>query len=653
MRKRNYIVVLIVLVMLAGIFTSCIQSDAFPFIENGVDFRTVRDSYEPDNTPEQAKQIRVGETQNRALESEDWAYIVLNSRSSIELKTQNLDGADTVMYLYDRSLRLLDSDDDGAEERLASKIEMELNSGSYYVRIVEYGQTTEQRDSGLKPRGSYSENHSYQLHYEAGNGGIETGTISGRIRDANTGAGIREAVVVCGSVEVQSDNNGDYELRNVEYGQRTIIVNKNGYARKSETITVNGNETLNINMSRSGSGDDYEPDDSPEGAHEIRNRETQNRVLESEDWAYIVLNSRSNIELKTQNLDGADTVMYLYDRSLRLLDSDDDGAEESLASKIEMELNSGRYYVRIVEYGQTTEQRDSGLKPRGSYSENHSYQLYYETNTGSDPDPDSGDGYRALIIGISENAGAANLISCEYDAEAVRDTFRHWNQDFDEIEMLTGNVTKNEIIRKLDEFIAVNTERDDVFYFYFAGHGGENSSHESYLYCSDGQAITVSELRRKLDRIDGTKVVIIDACHSSDFTNLSSARVDEEQAVKSFNNKMIDGFQSSETQSRGSYVTDSEYYVMTGCRLNESSGCNNNYGYFTMNLLNGLGNGSNNYHFNSTYDADGYLSNSSSNRRIEFLESYYYAKDNLDSNRQHIQASPIGSYGMNFVMTSF
>ncbi|MEM3408995.1 MAG: DVUA0089 family protein [Nitrososphaerota archaeon] len=104
---------------------------------------SVGDSFEPDNTMAQAKEIMSGERQQRSIDpigDIDWAKFTLNQRSRVALETSGLGKRDydTVIELYDSQGILIDWNDDYGGTYW-SRIERELDAGTYYVKVYEYG----------------------------------------------------------------------------------------------------------------------------------------------------------------------------------------------------------------------------------------------------------------------------------------------------------------------------------------------------------------------------------------------------------------------------------------------------------------------------------------------------------------------------------
>ena len=109
------------------------------------------DQYEPDNSMEQAKEIRSGENQRRSIfpaGDVDWAKFTLTERSEVVIETSGPSG-DTVIYLYDSDGNLIAEDDDSGDAYW-SRIEETLDPGTYYIKVVEYGENDEIPEYHLK-----------------------------------------------------------------------------------------------------------------------------------------------------------------------------------------------------------------------------------------------------------------------------------------------------------------------------------------------------------------------------------------------------------------------------------------------------------------------------------------------------------------------
>jgi len=130
--------------------------------------------------------------------------------------------------------------------------------------------------------------------------------------------------------------------------------------------------------------------------------------------------------------------------------------------------------------------------------------------------------------------------------------------------------------------------------------------------------ISVDELENALSTIPGTKVVILDSCHSGGFIGKGreEAIVSQEE-LESFNNEVINIF--SQTQPKGLLTTD-QYRVLTSCHYYQT--CweiypeeGNPFGVFTMALCNGFG-------YSSSCPADTNL-----DTKVSLQEAYLYVQN--------------------------
>jgi hypothetical protein len=111
------------------------------------------DPYEPDDSIAEAKPITGDGTpqdHNFHLEGDhDYVSFAAEEGISYIIETMNLGGdIDTIIYLYDGEGNELFSDDDGAEEPLASRlIWIAPSSGTYYVMITDLGEDSAGADA--------------------------------------------------------------------------------------------------------------------------------------------------------------------------------------------------------------------------------------------------------------------------------------------------------------------------------------------------------------------------------------------------------------------------------------------------------------------------------------------------------------------------
>lgn len=141
------------------------------------------------------------------------------------------------------------------------------------------------------------------------------------------------------------------------------------------------------------------------------------------------------------------------------------------------------------------------------------------------PEPPSKVAYRTLLVGVADYVGCNNDLSAP--PYAVDDMFELLSRGYDFTLMETlidKEATKENILNGVFSTFA-ESDNGDVSYFYFAGHGGMRYGN-FYLCPADTDwttagNITVAELEYLLGGVAGTKVVILDCCHSGGFIGKS------------------------------------------------------------------------------------------------------------------------------------
>ncbi|MCK4448716.1 MAG: hypothetical protein KAW56_16740, partial [Candidatus Marinimicrobia bacterium] len=153
-------------------------------------------------------------------------------------------------------------------------------------------------------------------------------------------------------------------------------------------------------------------------------------------------------------------------------------------------------------------------------------------------------------------------------------------------------------------------------YFYFMGHGGIRDGHP--IFCPTdyngkvSSAIKLEELEANFDMIQGTKILLLESCHSGNFIE------------KDFNAKIINAFQTK------AFNKDS-YQVITSCKGTQYSWYHGNMSYFTMGVYQGCLN------LKADYNA---------NEIVDLSELYIYTIDWVDNHttkNQDAQMYPDGS----------
>ena len=247
--------------------------------------------------------------------------------------------------------------------------------------------------------------------------------------------------------------------------------------------------------------------------------------------------------------------------------------------------------------------------------------------------------YRALCVGVGDYAvGSDNdLPSPPYDVDRMLDIFNHCKFGTDEVVFSTFvslkdlNATKTAIINGISSTFS-GADENDISYFYFSGHGSYAEGFSTFYICptdaddSVGSVISVDELESALSTIPGSKVVILDSCHSGGFIGKSKGEITiSKEELISFNDEIINVF--SQAQTKG-LLTTNEYKVLTSCHssqtckeLEDLINPENSFGVFTMALC--LGCGYNTY--NHPYPADSNL-----NTKVSLQEAYLYVKSRVE-----------------------
>lgn len=126
----------------------------------------------------------------------------------------------------------------------------------------------------------------------------------------------------------------------------------------------------------------------------------------------------------------------------------------------------------------------------------------------------------------------------------------------------------------------------DISLFYYSGHGASNGA----LVGTGGTLLSVYGLRTSLEKIPGTKIVLLDCCHSGTAINKSNST--ESVNLNAFNRAIISGLTSKSRSSEN--LADQDFIVLTACRKDQvsvslTSGSNYYWGVFTYGLCYGSG----------------------------------------------------------------
>jgi len=247
--------------------------------------------------------------------------------------------------------------------------------------------------------------------------------------------------------------------------------------------------------------------------------------------------------------------------------------------------------------------------------------------------------YRAYCVGVGDyiyfpdGYGNTDLTGPPYDVNRIYYTlnkcrFGPSNTEFSEIWYTTDwSATKLNILQGIASIFS-EADYNDVSYFYFTGHGVwvNNISYlcptEANYYAPISTYISVDELEATLSAIPGTKVVLLDSCHSGGFIGKGAGeiQISKEEELDSFNNEIINVF--SQAESKG-LLTTNQYKVLTSCYYYQecmelapaTPGDFDPFGVFTMALCDGCG-------YYGSYPADANL-----DTRVSLQEAYLYIKN--------------------------
>lgn len=241
--------------------------------------------------------------------------------------------------------------------------------------------------------------------------------------------------------------------------------------------------------------------------------------------------------------------------------------------------------------------------------------------------------YRILITGVADYINYGSGVDFgEAPSDALIDEIiSQWEFGPERTQFSTVNylidheATKNNILQGIASTFS-QADENDISYFYFAGHGGR-SVNVSYLCPADmtsslSSKIIVDELEESLSAIPGTKVILLDSCHSGGFIGKGVNDEFSNLTPKDFNDDVINIFSTS--QNKGLLTTD-QYKVLTSCHYYQSSYTvffeGHTLGAFTTALFTGCG-----YQGEFPADAD-----ADEDGNITLQEAYLFTKNQLSS----------------------
>lgn len=170
---------------------------------------------------------------------------------------------------------------------------------------------------------------------------------------------------------------------------------------------------------------------------------------------------------------------------------------------------------------------------------------------------------RALLIGQTHYESGI-LEGCDNDIEGMKGMLiqRHWAEEqITSKTDLDGHQFESAI---RDAF--AGAEENDISLFYYSGHGLNSNGDDNGSLCGiDYSYIKPSELRRMLDAVKGTKVIIVDACRSGQLIGRGGKASSE-----SFADAFISAFSLS-ARDAGAELAKNGYYVLTAVSKDQDS----------------------------------------------------------------------------------
>lgn len=228
--------------------------------------------------------------------------------------------------------------------------------------------------------------------------------------------------------------------------------------------------------------------------------------------------------------------------------------------------------------------------------------------------------YRALLIGNTYPGESNPLNGPDVDVRAMRTMLGSMSGTPYTITTRT-NVTASEMQSAIASAFA-DARLGDVSLFYFSGHGEASGA----LWGTGGTLLSVYSLRSALQKIPGTKIVILDSCYSGGTINRAAG--EENVSLSSFNSAVISAFSSAARSSEN--LEDEGYIVLTSCRKDQMSASLNDrlggfsFGIFTYGLCYGSGYDEWNQKSLGTLPAD-----SNGNGAITLGEAYSTIRDRV------------------------
>lgn len=256
---------------------------------------------------------------------------------------------------------------------------------------------------------------------------------------------------------------------------------------------------------------------------------------------------------------------------------------------------------------------------------------------------------RALLVGNNDYVGdKLDLVGPPTDLKMMERIFKG-NKKFGistEVSV-NKNLTKKEFLDEINQTFNEATDYD-VSYIYYSGHGN-NINNISYICTVDDKVlndgsfdptgwISVNELKAELDKILGTKVLILDCCNAGGFIGkktIDAISTPTPKHVRDTSAEFVENVENTfkvekESDADLNYLTDNEYKVLVASSANEYSYEDKKEGTGKFTKMLAIAAGLKNNEMKGDKNSD---------RKLSLVESYNFLMENIAS-ISHIQVFP-------------
>ena len=231
---------------------------------------------------------------------------------------------------------------------------------------------------------------------------------------------------------------------------------------------------------------------------------------------------------------------------------------------------------------------------------------------------------RMLIVSQADYIGTdKDLVGTIYDGRNMQTTMENASFNGSRVNVtLASDQSKSGMLDYIASVYA-GADADDISYFFYTGHGYIQSEMAS-LVGVDGTYLSTKALKAALDKVPGTKVLILDCCRSGGFISSSGSAIAAE-GRENFSQNFIDAFTKD---AAGKTISGKKYKILAACSSSQYSyegtipgSPDPSNGYFTYWFCNGAG---------GPPGGNGILSaDTDSDSNVSLQEMYSYTYENV------------------------